>query len=165
MTMQSWGIEPAVAQSPPARLHPILGVSLIRSLPAQLLSPMQPIFGPSANTELSLIERTLLRQANLRASERCALADVDLKAHLTRVSSITGNSQFTSAKLPPELLASLRVSVEDFTSNARALYPSAEELLLSLKHTVTDAVGSDDANARDFIQTVIGWAIEAYFAR
>jgi len=25
--------------------------------------------------------------------------------------------------------------------------------------------GSDDATARDFVQTVMGWAIEAYFAR
>src|SRR5690349_24749577 len=51
--------------------------------------PMQPTFGPPANTELSLIERTLLRQANLRASERCAVADVDLKTHLAELSSVS----------------------------------------------------------------------------
>ncbi|HEV8217866.1 MAG TPA: hypothetical protein VGP95_18575 [Gemmatimonadaceae bacterium] len=128
---------------------------------------MQPTFGPSpsASTDLSLIERTLLRQANLRASERCAVADVDLKAHLAELSSVTRDGRFASDDLPPDLLLSLRVSVEDYTSNARALYPSAEELLLSLKQTLTDAVGSDDASARDFVQTVMGWAIEAYFAR
>jgi len=126
---------------------------------------MQPTFGPPANTELSLIERTLLRQANLRASERCAVADVDLKTHLAALSSVSRDGQFDSAHVPPDLLLSLRVSVEDFTSNARALYPSAEELLLSLKQTVTDTVGPDDAGTRDFVQTVMGWAIEAYFAR
>lgn len=115
--------------------------------------------------ELSLVERTLLRQANLRASERCAVADSDLKAHLAALSAITGDGDFASAHLPPDLLLNLRVSVEDFTSNARALYPSAEELLVSVKQTVADAVGSDDAAARDFVQTVVGWAIEAYFAR
>jgi len=125
---------------------------------------MQPTFGPPA-TQLSLIERTLLRQANLRASERCAVADVDLKTHLAELSSVSHDGQFDSAHLPPNLLLGLRVAVEDFTSSARALYPSAEELLLSLKQTVTDAVGPDDAGTRDFVQTVIGWAIEAYFAR
>src|SRR5262245_956631 len=118
MTMQSWGIEPAVAPvtagSATSRLRRIVSRSL--RLP-NCSSPMQPIFGPSANTELSLIERTLLRQANLRASERCALADVDLKAHLAQVSSIAGDGEFASASLPPDLLVSLRVSVEDFTSN------------------------------------------------
>ena len=126
---------------------------------------MPPTFGPPATTELSLIERTLLRQANLRASERCAVADVDLKTHLAELSSMSRDGQFDSAHLPPNLLLGLRVAVEDFTSSARALYPSAEELLLSLKQTVTDAVGPDDAGARDFVQTVMGWAIEAYFAR
>jgi hypothetical protein len=126
---------------------------------------MQPTFGPPANMELSLIERTLLRQANLRASERCAVAELDLESHLAEVSSLTRDGEFASANLPHDLLVSLRVSVEDFTTNARALYPSAEDLLLSVKQTVSDAVGSDDASARDFVQTVVGWAIEAYFAR
>ena len=126
---------------------------------------MQPTFGSPASTELSLIERTLLRQANLRAAERCAVADTDLKAHLAELNALAGDGDFASANLPPDLLLNLRVSVEDFTSSARALYPSADELLLSLKQTVADAIGSDDAGARDFIQSVVGWAIEAYFAR
>src|SRR6478609_7544167 len=69
---------------------------------------MPPTFGPPATTELSLIERTLLRQANLRASERCAVADVDLKTHLAELSSVSHDGQFDSAHLPPNLLLGLR---------------------------------------------------------
>lgn len=126
---------------------------------------MQPTSEPLTNRELTLVERTLLRQANLRASERCAVAELDLTMHLGEVVRVTREGKAVLSNLPPNLLASLRVSVEDFTSSARALYPSAEELLLTLKQTVSDAVAPEDEGARDFVQTVIGWAIEAYFAR
>jgi hypothetical protein len=126
---------------------------------------MSPTFGPLATTQLSLVERTLLRQANLRAAERCSVAELDLKAHLAELTRMTCDGAVAPSNLPPNLLADLRVSVEDFTSAARTLYPSAEELFLSLKQTVFNAVAADDADARDFVQTVIGWAIEAYFAR
>ncbi len=126
---------------------------------------MQPTSEPLTNRELTLVERTLLRQANLRASERCAVAELDLTMHLGEVVRVTREGKAVLSNLPPNLLASLRVSVEDFTSSARALYPSAEELLLTLKQTVSDAVPPEDESAHDFVQTVIGWAIEAYFAR
>lgn len=125
---------------------------------------MQPTFGPLANIELTVVERTLLRQANQRASERCAVAEHDLKAHLAEVAALYAK-QGSSAELPPMLLVALRVSVEDFTSNARALYPSAEDLLLLLKQTVTDAFSPDDPQSRDLVQTIVAWAIESYFAR
>ena len=90
-----------------------------------------------------------MRQANLRASERCALAELDLKSHLTELSRLTRHSQVASSKLPPALLVAIRVSVEDYTSSARALYPSAEELLLSIKQTVSEAVAPNDPTGRD----------------
>jgi len=126
---------------------------------------MQHSSEPLANTELTLVERTLLRQANLRASERCAVAERDFRAHLSELTAITRDGHITASSLSPNLLVGLRVAVEDFTSSARTLYPSAEVLLLSLKQTVTDAVGPDDVQARDLVQTVVAWAIEAYFAR
>lgn len=122
-------------------------------------------FGPPANTELTVVERTLLRQANQRASERCAVAERDLKTHLAELSAITRQGHITAGSLPPNLLVGLRVAVEDFTSSARSLYPSADQLLLSLKQTVAEAAGPDDVQARDLVQTVVLWAIEAYFAR
>jgi hypothetical protein len=125
---------------------------------------MHPKSGSFANTELTLVERTLLRQANLRASERCAVAEADLKARLAELRVLTPD-EIAPYSLRPTLLAGLRVSVEDFTSSARALYPSAEDLLLAIKQTVSDAVRPDDANGRDLVQTIVGWAIEAYFAR
>ncbi len=125
---------------------------------------MHPTSGPFAQTELTLVERTLLRQANLRASERCAVAEADLKSRLAELAVMTPD-EIAPYTLPPAFLVELRVSVEDFTSSARALYPSAEELLLALKQTVSDAVRPDDANGRDLVQTVVAWAIEAYFAR
>ena len=126
---------------------------------------MQPTFGPLANIDLTVVERTLLRQANQRASERCAVAERDLKTHLAELSATTRESHITASSLSPTLLVGLRVAVEDYTSSARALYPSAEDLLLSLKQTVSDAVGPDDVQARDLVQNVVAWAIEAYFAR
>jgi len=127
---------------------------------------MHPSFGPApAYPELSLVERTLLQQANFRASERCAVAERDLKTQLADLSSMTSDGRVALSELPPELLLGLRVSVEDFTSSARALHPSAEDLLLELKQTVSDAVPPNDAGARDLVQAVVGWAIEAYFAR
>jgi hypothetical protein len=126
---------------------------------------MQPTSGPLTNPELTLVERTLLRQANLRASERCAVAELDLTMHLGELARVTREGKAAFSNVPPNLLASLRVSVEDFTSSARALYPSAEDLLLSLKQMVSDSVAPDDENSRDFVQMIIGWAIEAYFAR
>lgn len=128
---------------------------------------MQPTYSapPIANTELSLVERTLLRQANLRASERCAVAEGDLKALLATLSGFTHAGRLAPSSLPPNFLVSLRVSVEDFTSSARYLYPSAEDLLLSLKQTVAHAVPPGDPYGRDLSQAVVGWAIEAYFAR
>ena len=125
---------------------------------------MQPTFKPLDNTELTVVERTLLRQANHRASERCAVAELDLKAHLTQLAALHAD-QGPSTVASPELLVALRVSVEDFTSNARALYPSAEDLLVSLKQTVTDALPPHDAQSRDLVQKVVAWAIESYFAR
>ena len=125
---------------------------------------MQPSFGPPS-TELSLVERTLLQQANFRASERCAVAERDLRTQLADLSSMTSDGRIALSELPQALLLGLRVSVEDFTSSARALHPSAENLLLELKQTVSDAVPPDDAGARDLVQAVVGWAIEAYFAR
>jgi len=126
---------------------------------------MRQTFGPPTNTELTVVERTLLRQANQRASERCAVAELDLRTHLAELSAITRESHITASSLPPNLLVGLRVAVEDYTSSARALYPSAEDLLLSLKQTVAEAVGPDDVQARDLVQTAVLWAIEAYFAR
>src|SRR5689334_21462160 len=92
---------------------------------------MQPTFGPLANIELTVVERTLLRQASQRASERCAVAELDLKTHLAELAALRAERR-PLAELPPTLLIALRVSVEDFTSNARPLYPSAEDLLSSL---------------------------------
>jgi len=126
---------------------------------------MRQTFGPPTNTELTVVERTLLRQANQRASERCAVAELDLRTHLAELSAITREGHITASSLPPNLLVGLRVAVEDYTSSARALYPSAEDLLLSLKQTVAEAVGPDDVQARDLVQTAVLWAIEAYFAR
>jgi hypothetical protein len=127
---------------------------------------MHPIFGALfPATELTLVERTLLRQANQRASDRCAVAERDLKAQLADLSSMTRDGTVPVSELPVTLLLNLRVSVEDFTSSARALHPSAEDLLLALKQTVSEAVPHEDAGARDLVQTVVGWAIEAYFAR
>jgi len=126
---------------------------------------MRQTFGPPTNTELTVVERTLLRQANHRASERCAVAVLDLKTHLAELSALTRESHITASSLPPNLLVGLRVAVEDYTSSARALYPSAEDLLLSLKQTVAEAVAPDDMQARDLVQTAVLWAIEAYFAR
>jgi len=126
---------------------------------------MRQTFGPPTNTELTVVERTLLRQANQRASERCAVAELDLRTHLAELSAITRESHITASSLPPNLLVGLRVAVEDYTSSARALYPSAEDLLLSLKQTVAEAVAPDDVQARDLVQTAVLWAIEAYFAR
>ena len=126
---------------------------------------MQPTSGPLANPELTLVERTLLRQANLRASERCAVAELDLTMHLGELARVTREGKAAFSNLPPNLLANLRVSVEDFTSSARALYPSAEDLLLSLKQMVSDSVAPDDENSRGLVQVIIGWAIEAYFDR
>jgi hypothetical protein len=125
---------------------------------------MQPTFGPLAHTGLTVVERTLLGQANQRASERCSVAELDLKAHLAAVAELR-DAQGPSVELPPTLLVALRVSVEDFTSNARALYPSAEDLLLSLKQTASDALSPDDRQSRDLVQTIVAWAIESYFAR
>jgi|SRR4051812_21878071 hypothetical protein len=126
---------------------------------------MQPTFKPPVQTQLTLVERTLLRQANLRAAERCAVAELDLKARLEELIRITNDGPVAASQLPPAALADLRVAVEDFTSSARTLYPSAEDLLVALKQTVSDAVAPDDAHSRDFIQIVMGWSIEAYFAR
>lgn len=126
---------------------------------------MQPTFGFVATAELSLVERTLLRQANLRASERFAVAERDLKAQLEDVAAMTRDGKVPVSELPATLLLALRVAVEDFTSSARALYPSAEDLLLGLKQTVSDALPHDDPGARDLVQASVGWAIEAYFAR
>src|SRR5690242_16126759 len=72
---------------------------------------MQPTFGPLAHTELTVVERTLLRQANQRASERCSVAELDLKAHLAAVAELR-DAQGPSVELPPTLLVALRVSVE-----------------------------------------------------
>ncbi len=126
---------------------------------------MLPTFGHLAPTELTLVERTLLRQANTRASERSAVAERDLKAQLTDLATLTRDGQVALCDVPPTTLVALRVSVEDFTSSARALYPSAEDLLLALKQTISDAVPHDDPSANDLIHTTIGWAIESYFAR
>ena len=128
---------------------------------------MQPTFSPPplATAELSLVERTLLRQANLRASERFAVSERDLKARLEELAAMTRDRRVPVSELPVTLLLALRVSVEDFTSSARTLYPSAEDLFLAIKQTVSDAVPHDDAGARDLVQTSVGWAIEAYFAR
>jgi hypothetical protein len=126
---------------------------------------MPPTFGPRISAELNLVERTLLRQANLRAAERCVLAENDLKSRLAQIDQLTrGGSVGEADNVPPDVMAELRVSVEDFTSNARALYSSPEELLIALKRTVADNIAPNAAYTRDFVQTVVGWAIEAYFA-
>ena len=127
-------------------------------------SQMQPTFGPLVNTDLTVVERTLLRQANQRASERCAVAELDLKAHLVELAALRAEGR-PLAELPPTLLVALRVSVEDFTSSARALYPSAEDLLSSLKQTVTDALSPNDPQSRHLVQNILVWAIDSYFAR
>src|SRR5689334_8861282 len=126
---------------------------------------MQPTFGPLAHTELTLVERTLLRQANLRAAERCAVAERDLKAQLAELAVMAHDGTAASTELPPMFLLGLRVAVEDFTSSARPLYSSAEDLLLALKQSVSDAMPRNDAETRDLVQSVVGWAIEAYYAR
>jgi hypothetical protein len=126
---------------------------------------MLPTFGDLAPAELTLVERTLLRQANLRAAERCAVAERDLKSQLADLAAMTREKNVALCDLPPTLLVALRVSVEDFTSSARALYPSAEALLLAVKQTISEAVPHDDPSANDVVQTTVGWAIESYFAR